>query len=152
MTCADPRCVPQAFFGPEFRGSVHQNAGGRVTEDVIRSYNVLRALANLKVVLVVHHTGIVTSYSDFLLIANCSTDCGMTHVTKDEIRDVATSKNPAAAVEVDEMDLGLFKPEDLEETVKEDVRKLRSEKTLDGLEVYGFILETDKGVVREIDV
>jgi hypothetical protein len=38
-------------------------------------------------------------------------------------------------------------PEDLEETLKEYVLKLRSEKTLNGFEVYGFVLETDKGVV-----
>jgi len=76
----------------------------------------------------------------------------VTHVTKDEICNVAKSKNPAAAAEVDGMELGLFDPQELEETVKEDVRKLRSEKTLEGLEVYGFVLETETGILREVNV
>lgn len=57
VTCVDPRCVPEAFFGPELRGAVHRNAGGRATVDVVRSLNVLRALVNMKTVVVVHHTG-----------------------------------------------------------------------------------------------
>lgn len=57
VTCLDPRCVPEAFFGPDLRGAVCRNAGGRATDDVVRSLNVLRALVNMKTVVVVHHTG-----------------------------------------------------------------------------------------------
>lgn len=57
MTCLDPRCVPETFFGPEFDGPVFRNAGGRATDDAVRSMTVLRGLAGLRNVVVIHHTG-----------------------------------------------------------------------------------------------
>lgn len=57
VTCLDPRSVPEAFFGPDFRGAVIRNAGGRATDDAVRSLTVLKALAGVKTVAVVHHTG-----------------------------------------------------------------------------------------------
>ncbi|KAE8556394.1 hypothetical protein EYB25_001095 [Talaromyces marneffei] len=79
-------------------------------------------------------------------------DCGMTHVTEDEIRDYAKSKNPAAAAIVDKIDFGLWKEEHLEDSVRKDVRKLREEKSLDGIEVFGFVLDTQTAVVTEVQV
>uniref|UniRef100_A0A093W3Y9 Uncharacterized protein n=1 Tax=Talaromyces marneffei PM1 TaxID=1077442 RepID=A0A093W3Y9_TALMA len=78
--------------------------------------------------------------------------CGMTHVTEDEIRDYAKSKNPAAAAIVDKIDFGLWKEEHLEDSVRKDVRKLREEKSLDGIEVFGFVLDTQTAVVTEVQV
>lgn len=57
MTCLDPRCVPEQFFGPDSRAAVIRNAGGRASKDVITSITVLRSLANAAAVLVIHHTG-----------------------------------------------------------------------------------------------
>jgi len=76
----------------------------------------------------------------------------LNHVTEDEIRDFAKAKNPDAAADVEKMDFGLWKKEHLEQSIKEDVLKLRAEKSLDGLEVYGFALETQTGAVREISI
>lgn len=68
-------------------------------------------------------------------------DCVMSHVGEDGIRHFAKSKNTAA--NVDSIDFGVW---------KEDVRKLRDEKSLDGLEVYGFTLDTQTGVVEEVNI
>lgn len=57
VTCLDPRCVPEDFFGPNLAGGVFRNAGGRATDDAIRSITLLRGLADLRTVVVVHHTG-----------------------------------------------------------------------------------------------
>ena len=76
----------------------------------------------------------------------------MTHVTEDEIREYAKSKNPEAAAVVDKMDFDLWREEHLEESVKKDVRKLREEKSLDGIEVFGFVLDTQTAVVTEVQV
>lgn len=62
MTCLDPRCVPETFFGPNFGGPVFRNAGGRATDDAIRSFAVLRGLADFKAVAVVHHTGTLAGF------------------------------------------------------------------------------------------
>lgn len=70
VTCLDPRCVPEQYFGPGFRGAVFRNAGGRATDDVVRSLTDLRALVNMKTVLVVHHTGLYICCSlDFTSLA-----------------------------------------------------------------------------------
>lgn len=74
----------------------------------------------------------------------------MGHITDDEVREYAKSKNPAAAADVDKIDFCLWKEEHLQQTVREDVRKLREEKSLDGLEIYGFVLDTQTGVVTEV--
>jgi carbonic anhydrase len=135
LTCVDPRCVPEAFFGPDLQAAVHRNGGGRATDDVVRTLNLLRALVHMKTVVVVHHT-----------------DCGVTHVTEDEIREYAMSKNPAAAAIVDKIDFDLWKEEHLEDSVRKDVRKLREEKSLEGIEVFGFVLDTQTAVVTEVQV
>lgn len=57
MTCLDPRCVPEQFFGPNLGAGCVRNAGGRATKDAINSITVLRALVGIKTVLVIHHTG-----------------------------------------------------------------------------------------------
>ena len=57
MTCLDPRCVPEQFLGPDIRAGVIRNAGGRVSEDVMRSVLAIRALMDAKILMVVHHTG-----------------------------------------------------------------------------------------------
>ena len=57
MTCLDPRCVPEKFFGLALDAAVYRNAGGRATKDAITSITVLRSLVNVQAVLVVHHTG-----------------------------------------------------------------------------------------------
>lgn len=86
-----------------------------------------------------------------MLIGRLS-DCGLTHITDEEIREFAISKNPNAADDVNKIDFGLWREEQLEESVREDVRKLRAEKSLVGLQVYGFTLETFTGVVKEVEL
>lgn len=76
----------------------------------------------------------------------------MTHVTEEEIREYSKSKNPEAAAIVDNIDFDLWKEEQLEESVKKDVRKLREDKSLDGIEVFGFVLDTQTAVVTEVHV
>lgn len=61
VTCLDPRCVPERFFGPEIGIPVFRNAGGRATPDAIRSIMILRSLIGASGVLVIHHTGTPTS-------------------------------------------------------------------------------------------
>jgi carbonic anhydrase len=73
-------------------------------------------------------------------------------VTEAEIHEFSKSKNPDAAAAVKEIDFRLWEEENLDETVKEDVRKLREEKTLSGLEVCGYVLETQKGLLRQVEI
>ena len=135
MTCGDPRVVPERFFGPDMRAAVLRNTGGRATDEAIADIVGLRSLVNLKNVIVIHHT-----------------DCGKTHVTQEQIVREAKARTPAAVDWIEGRDFGCFKAEESEETLKEDVLKLRNAKVLEGMNVFGMMFDTATGVVKESNV
>ena len=48
--------------------------------------------------------------------------------------------------------LGFFKGEELEGTVRDDVKTLKGVQALEGLKVVGWVYDVETGVVRELDV
>ncbi|KAK2611018.1 hypothetical protein N8I77_004401 [Diaporthe amygdali] len=135
LTCLDPRCVPEAFFGPGFDGGVIRNAGGRATDDAIRSLTALRGLAGLKNVVVIHHT-----------------DCGVMHLKPDEIIETVAVDGAEAKRAAEKIDYKLFSFDEFEESIKEDVRLLRNAKSLAGVNVFGFKLDTFTGEIEPVEV
>ncbi|MCJ1225803.1 hypothetical protein MMC12_002452 [Toensbergia leucococca] len=134
LTCLDPRCIPEQFFGPLLRTPVIRNAGGRASKDAVTSITVLRSLMNAAAVLVVHHT-----------------DCGMTHVTEESLRKDAKTRTPEAEAEIDATgSYGCFEADDFERTIMEDVGTLQRSKVLAGVEIRGFAMDTETGVVTEL--
>lgn len=64
----DPRCDPVRFLGGDVIFGSVRNAGGRITDDAIRSIVVLRSLNTVSeggTVAVVHHTG-TSAYNPIL--------------------------------------------------------------------------------------
>ena len=139
-----------------------RNAGGRATKDAITSITVLRSLADAAAVFVIHHTGKLDFFSLSTpaawksargICANVLLDCGATHLTDDEIRKDAKARTPDAAEEIDATEtFGCFAAADFEETIKIDVEKLRSSKVLAGVDIRGLALDTDTGLVRELEI
>lgn len=81
------------------------------------------------------------------------TDCGMTHVQPKEIIDTIAESGPeakAAAEKID--DYLLFGPDEIESSVREDVRILRNAPILAGVNIFGFKLETFTGEITPVDV
>ena len=70
LTCMDARLDPAKFAGPR-EGDAHviRNAGGAVTDDVIRSLAISQRLLGTEEIVLIHHTG-----------------CGMLTFTDDEFR------------------------------------------------------------------
>ncbi|KAB8338706.1 hypothetical protein FH972_021651 [Carpinus fangiana] len=134
ITCMDPRVVPEDYFGPDLRAAVLRNAGGHARPDTIASLVLFRSLSDFKTVAVVQHT-----------------DCGATHLTDDQITREAKERTPKAAAEIDAMHFGCFKEQDLENSVKVNVDILRATTALEGVQVLGFVLETETGVARLLD-
>ena len=105
VTCMDARLHPEEFLGLEV-GDAHviRNAGGRVSEDAIRSLVISERLLGTEEIVVIHHT-----------------DCGM-----------LTFSNEALPAKIKE-DLGVdamgrdFLPfSNLEQSVRDDVQTLRN--------------------------
>ncbi len=104
LTCMDSRYTSQGVLGLSL-GDAHvvRNAGGRVTEDVVRSLAISAALLGTRACIVIHHT-----------------DCGLLGRSDEELRDrVATASGARAP-------FGFLGFADLEQSVRDDVAALRS--------------------------
>lgn len=79
-------------------------------------------------------------------------DCGMMHVTPKEIIDTVAKDGPGAKRQAEKIDFRVFSSEGFEESVREDVRTLRSAEVLAGVNIYGFKLDTFTGKVEPVEV
>jgi carbonic anhydrase len=94
-----------------------------VTEDVLRSLVVSRHLLGMRETLLIGHT-----------------DCGLEGVTNDELR--------AAVPGAEGVDFLPFA--DLEESVREGVRRIRATPLLADVETGGWVYEVETGRLREV--
>lgn len=128
VTCMDCRIDPAALLGLGL-GDAHviRNAGGLVTDDVLRSLTLSQALLGTREVMVVQHTG-----------------CGL-HADEDDLRnrvEAATGTRPDQA-------LGGFA--DLRESVRAQVARLREAPGLPaGANARGFVYDVATGRLEEI--
>jgi carbonic anhydrase len=77
-------------------------------------------------------------------------DCGVTHLTEEEMRNLAKSHNPGAAEEVQKIDFQYFREDQFLDAIKEDVLTLRDQKSLSGLKIHGFSLDNATGALEEV--
>ena len=131
LTCMDARIDPAKALGlVEGDAHVIRNAGGRATDDAIRSLAVSSTLLGTREVVVVHHT-----------------DCGMANVTNDEVRDRLRREWGIDASGVD------FLPiiADLDRSLREYMTRIRRSPLLpSGIPVHGFVYDVHTGRLREV--
>ncbi len=130
LTCMDCRLVPSRFLGLE-EGDAHviSNAGGRASEDALRSLIISYRLLGTREFLVIHHT-----------------DCGMATFTDDQLREQLRRDTGVDASGVDFLTF-----DDLEESVRQDVRTIRESPLIpDDIPVRGFVFDLRDGRLREI--
>src|SRR5215472_5422728 len=105
LTCMDARLDPARFLGLE-EGDAHviRNAGGRASEDAIRSLVISEQLLGTNTVVLIHHT-----------------DCGMLTFSNADLRTKLKRELKADAVHIDFLPFG-----DLEQSVRDDVATLKA--------------------------
>jgi carbonic anhydrase len=129
VTCMDSRLDVFAALGLEV-GDAHvlRNAGGVVTDDVIRSLAISQRKLGTSAVMLIHHS-----------------DCGMQTITDDGFRAellAATGVAPAFAIES-------FADEEAD--VRQSIERVRrSEFLLHRDEVRGFVYDVDTHRLREV--
>lgn len=130
VTCMDARLHPEDFLGIEPGGAhVIRNAGGRVSEDAIRSLVISQRLLGTNEVIVIHHT-----------------DCGMMTF---ENKDLAAKIREDLGVDASGHDFLTFS--DLEQSVRGDVETLKSSELIpDDVTVVGAVYEVESGKVWEV--
>jgi carbonic anhydrase len=129
VACMDARMNVYALLGLR-EGDAHviRNAGGVVTDDVIRSLAISQRLLGTEEVVLIHHTG-----------------CGMMSFTDEEFSaelEAETGTRPA------------WSPEaftDLEDDVRESIARVRASPFLPAKDaVRGFVYEVETGRLREV--
>ena len=129
VACMDARLNVYALLGLE-EGQAHviRNAGGVVTDDVIRSLAISQHLLGTNEIVLVHHT-----------------DCGMLTFTDDEVKadlEQATGLRPHFALEA-------FS--DLENDIRQSIARIKhSPFVLHKDKVRGFVYDVRTGALQEV--
>jgi carbonic anhydrase len=130
LVCMDARLHPEKFLGLDI-GDAHviRNAGGRASEDAIRSLIISNRLLGTEEFVVIHHT-----------------DCGMLTFTNDDLHGKLADD---AGVDASHIDFLPFS--DLEESVRDDVRAIQTSPYIpEGIVVSGWVYDVRDGRLREV--
>lgn len=148
LTCMDARLDPAKYAGlAEGDAHVIRNAGGRASDDAIRSLVISHKLLGTREWFVIHHT-----------------DCGMETFTNDVMADLLSSSLETATVDQNGWhDIGKEpgSPEgryinwltiaDNAASVVEDVRRIKAHPLVPGyIPVYGYIYDCKTGRLVEV--
>jgi carbonic anhydrase len=148
LTCMDARLDPAKYAGlAEGDAHVIRNAGGRASDDAIRSLVISHKLLGTKEWFVIHHT-----------------DCGMETFTNEVMGDLLASSLDTASVDADgwhDHGAGPGSPEgryinwltiaDNAASVAEDVARIKAHPLVpDYIPVYGYIYDCRSGRLVEV--
>lgn len=131
VTCMDARLHPEEFLGLDV-GDAHviRNAGGRVSDDAVRSLVISERLLGTEEIVVIHHT-----------------DCGMLTFSNE---DLTAKIKEDLGVDTTGRDFLPFS--DLEQGVRDDVEILRNSDLIpDDITVTGAIYDVETGKIREVE-
>jgi carbonic anhydrase len=130
ITCRDSRIDPLSMLGlKKGDAKIIRNAGGRVTEDVLRTMVLATHLLGVKRVLVVEHT-----------------ECKMASATDEQVHETIQESSG-----IDTRSLEFHTMDDQLATLARDVQKVRSSPYLPtGIEVGGFLYDVRTGSLREV--
>jgi carbonic anhydrase len=130
LVCMDARIDPAKALGLE-EGDAHviRNAGGRASDDAIRSLVISNELLGTREFVVIHHT-----------------DCGMLTFTNDQLRE---KLNDELGVDASGIDFLPFS--DVPQSVRDDLATLRATPLLPKeIPVRGFIYDVTTGALTEV--
>lgn len=130
VTCMDSRLDVFAALGlGDGQAHILRNAGGVITDDVIRSLALSQRRLGTREVMLIHHT-----------------DCGLEKVGDDEFRaelQAETGVAPAFAIE---------SFDDVEADVRQSILRVRRSNFLPHRNsVRGFVYDVDSGRLREVE-
>jgi carbonic anhydrase len=149
LTCMDARLDPAKYAGlAEGDAHVIRNAGGRASDDAIRSLVISYKLLGTQEWFVIHHT-----------------DCGMQLFTDDILADLLEHSLETAALTQDgwkDVGIGPGSPAgkfikwhtiaNLEQSVVDDVARIRSHPLVPrGIPIHGYLYDVKSGRLIEVE-
>lgn len=148
LTCMDARLDPAKFAGlAEGDAHVVRNAGGRASDDAIRSLVISYKLLGTQEWFVIHHT-----------------NCGMEFFTNDVMRGLLANSLETAALTVNGFqDVGKgpgsragefiewLTIRDQEQSVRDDVQRIREHPLVpENIAIYGYLYDVKSGRLLEV--
>ena len=148
LTCMDARLDPAKYAGlAEGDAHVIRNAGGRASDDAIRSFVISYKLLGTSEWFVIHHT-----------------NCGMEFFTDEVMRDLLASSLETAALDANGFhDVGKgpgstegefvdwLTIKDQAKSVTADVRRIRNHPLVPkGIPIYGYVYDVKTGKLVEV--
>jgi carbonic anhydrase len=131
LTCMDARIEPMQLAGLK-TGDAHiiRNAGGRASDDAIRSLIISNRLVGTNEWLVIHHTG-----------------CGIENITHERMTGIAKgSYNTGEGDYINWLTIS-----DRIQSIRDDVMRLREHPlTPPTVTISGFIYDTETGLLTEV--
>jgi carbonic anhydrase len=130
LTCMDTRLSKQTLGLATGDAHIVRNAGGIVTEDVLRSLLVSHFLLGTEEFMIINHT-----------------DCGLANVSEEELRRRIRTRSGTAAV----APTHFYAFSDVRENVRQQMEKLRSHPWIPKeILLRGFVYDVGDGRLREV--
>lgn len=129
IACMDSRLQIFPMLGLDL-GEAHiiRNAGGVITDDMIRSITISQRMLGTEEVVLIHHT-----------------NCGLSTFSEDEFDELLMRETGARAHWKAES----FK--DVDASVRESIRRIMQSPFIQHKNVRGFVADVDTGLLREVE-
>jgi len=149
LTCMDARLDPARYAGLR-EGDAHviRNAGGRASDDAIRSLVISYKLLGTGEWFVIHHTNCgMEFFTDEQMRELLASSLETAALGPDGFHDVGTGPGSAEARYVDWLTI-----DDNARTVVEDVARIRAHPLVPGsIPIYGYLYDVTTGRLVEVD-
>jgi carbonic anhydrase len=148
LTCMDARLDPAKYAGlSEGDAHVIRNAGGRASDDAIRSLVISYKLLGTKEWFVIHHTNCgMEFFTDDVMRGLLANSLETAALGADGFSDVGTGPGSTEAKYIDWLTIS-----DNAQSVVEDVARIRSHPLVPaGIPIYGYIYDVTSGRLVEV--
>jgi carbonic anhydrase len=148
LTCMDARLDPAKFAGlSEGDAHVIRNAGGRASDDAIRSLVISYKLLGTREWFVIHHSDCgMELFTNEVMGDLLAQSLETAEVGPDGFVDVGTGTGSPAGKEIDWLTVA-----DREQSVVDDVQRIRSHPLVPGrIPIYGYVYDVRDGRLVEV--
>jgi carbonic anhydrase len=148
LTCMDARLDPAAFAGLR-EGDAHviRNAGGRASDDAIRSLVISYKLLGTAEWFLIHHTNCgMEFFTDALMRDLLASSLETAELGPDGFRDVGTGPGSPEGHHISWLTIA-----DQQKSVADDVRRIRKHPLVPArIPIYGYIYDVKTGRLNEV--
>jgi carbonic anhydrase len=149
LTCMDARLDPAKFVGlAEGDAHVIRNAGGRASDDAIRSLVISYKLLGTREFFVIHHTDCgMEFFTNEVMRGLLASSLETAELTAQGFRDVGSGLGSRAGEFVEWLTI-----KDARQAVLDDVQRVRTHPLVPkNIPVYGFIYDVKSGKLTEVE-